>query len=372
MVYKMIKIIFVTREGYRLPGARIRCYNFAQELKKYGAETEVLSYSDGLGAQDGEKEARMGLFEKIKFNYKAFRMLTKDKKSIICMQRFNYHSLAPYLTHLLNRNRMILDLDDWEMRDNPEYHLGFYPSSKAHYFIRQIAQSSIFCIAASRFLERFLADFNPKVCYLPTGVDTQFFKPIPACPSDKRIIISWIGTLHKAEYIENIEFALSCFNILRKQYAHIYFEIVGEGIHREALLQAINRYNDANIIFKGWINPDNMPAYLAGIHIGVLPVVSDNKFNNAKSPTKLFEYMAMAKPTVSSQIGENVHIIRDGDNGFLAKTSGEFTQKIQRLIEDGNLRQQIGAMARQAVETDYSLSVIGRRLYAALKELGHE
>jgi len=52
---------------------------------------------------------------------------------------------------------------------------------------------------------------------------------------------------------------------------------------------------------------------------GLLPLIQDTKFNKSKSPTKLFEYMAMAKATVSSDIGESSYVIKDGDNGFLAK-----------------------------------------------------
>ena len=138
-----MKIIFITREGYRLPGARVRCYNFAREISKHGISTEVLSYSDSLGASDGEQESRMGLIRKSSLNYKAFLRLRKEKGSIFYLQRFNYHSFAPFLAHLLHRNKIILDLDDWEMREIPRYRFGFYPTSKAHYFTRYIAGSVI-------------------------------------------------------------------------------------------------------------------------------------------------------------------------------------------------------------------------------------
>src|SRR3989338_5566873 len=121
-----MKIIFITREGYNLPGARVRCYNFARELSRYGIDTEVLSYADNLGAKDGKDESQMGLRGKIGFNYRAFKRLAGEKEAVLYIQRFNYHSFAPYLVHLFNKNRIILDLDDWEMRENPEYYFGIY------------------------------------------------------------------------------------------------------------------------------------------------------------------------------------------------------------------------------------------------------
>ncbi len=52
-----MKMIFITREGYNLSGARVRCYGFTQELKKYNIETEVFSFADDLGAKYALKPA---------------------------------------------------------------------------------------------------------------------------------------------------------------------------------------------------------------------------------------------------------------------------------------------------------------------------
>jgi len=362
-----MKIVFISREGYDLPGARVRCYNFSRELSRYGIDTEVLSFSDSLGAKDGAREAQMGLGDKMKFNYLAFRKIFKQKDTVLYLQRFNYHSFAPYLAHLLQGNKLILDLDDWEMRENPKYYCGIYPSSKAHYLTQKIAKKSIFCVAASRFLEEFLQQSNKKVYYIPSGVDTEMFKPSLNGLKEDEIILSWVGTFHKKEYIENIKFALDCFAALRKSYSHIYFDIIGDGIYRDVLEKIVKTFEDSHVRLKGWIVPEDVPEYLKTMYIGLLPVVSDNKFNRAKSPTKLFEYMAMAKPVVASAIGEANNIIEDGANGFLAKTKDEFIKKIQVLIENRGLRRQMGEKARETVEKKYSLNVLGQDLYNLVK-----
>ncbi|TAM34228.1 glycosyltransferase [bacterium] len=363
-----MKVIFVTREGYDLAGARIRCYNFSQELLKRGMNTEVLSFSDTLGAKDGARESELGVSEKIKYNYEAFRRLSGSKGAIFILQRFNYHSFAPFLASFFNKNKIVLDLDDWEMRENPKYYLGFYPSSKAHYFTRAIARRSLFCIGASRFLQGFLRQFNKNIFYIPSGVDTGVFKPAVKTSAPDKIVISWLGTFHRKEYIENIKFAAGCFSSLRKKYPHIYFEITGDGIYEHDLKDMVSLNNDDHITLRDWISPHEVPAYLSGIHIGILPVVGDTKFNRAKSPTKLFEYMSMGLPTVSTAIGEAENIIKDRENGFLAETREEFIEKIGMLIENAGLRQDIGKKARQTVEEDYSLEVLGRRLHEILKK----
>ncbi|MBM3250112.1 MAG: glycosyltransferase family 4 protein [Candidatus Omnitrophica bacterium] len=364
-----MKVIFITREGFNLAGARVRCYRFAGQLKKHGFDTEVLSFCDHLGAKDGINEKEMGLSQKLLHNREAFIRLRREKDAIFYIQRFNYHTLAPYLVHLLHKNRFILDLDDWEMREDPKYYFGFYPNSKAHFFTRQIAKRSACCIAASRYLEDFLKGFNRNVFYLPSGVDPGLFRPSLNGLADEKIIFSWIGTLHKKEYIENIELAMECFAGLRKEYGSIYFEILADGAFKEGLIRAIERFNDPHIMLKEWVHPDEVPEYLGRIHIGLFPVARDNKFNRAKSPVKLFEYMASAKPVVASAIGEPQDIIRDGEDGFLAATKEEFGAKMRRLIRDASLRKEMGQRARQTIEEKYSLAVLGKRLSAILNRL---
>jgi glycosyltransferase involved in cell wall biosynthesis len=73
--------------------------------------------------------------------------------------------------------------------------------------------------------------------------------------------------------------------------------------------------------------------------------------------------MAMAKPSVSSSIGETQRIIIDGENGMLARSRDEFIGRMEKLIENPELRRDMGVRARQTAERDYSLQVLCRRLY---------
>ncbi len=362
-----MKLIFVTREGYDLAGARIRCYNFARVLKKHGLDTEVLSFADTLGAKSGKEECKLRIRDKLKYNLEAFQKLKRERNVILFLNRFHYHSFAPWFLHLINGNRLVFDLDDWEMRENPEYYLGFWPSSKAEFLIRKIARTADSCIAASRFLQDFLGRFNSEVCYVPSGVDTDLFRPREKKRDSAKIILSWIGTMHRRDDIENIEFIIDCFRQLNGKHHDIFLEIVGDGIYSGVLNQILEEYNDDNISLKGWIPPEHMPDYLSGIDIGLVPLIQETKFNMAKSPTNLFEYMAMAKPTISSKIGEITRIVQDGENGFLATDKEKFIEKARVLINSEFLREEMGNEAKRTVELNYSLDILGRRLFEILK-----
>ncbi len=76
--------------------------------------------------------------------------------------------------------------------------------------------------------------------------------------------------------------------------------------------------------------------------------------------------MAMAKPTVSSDIGEPKYVIKNGENGFLADTKTRFIEYMHNLAEDCNLRKTMGARARESINKGYALNIMGKRLFDAL------
>jgi glycosyltransferase involved in cell wall biosynthesis len=366
-----MKVIFITREGYDLSGARVRCYNFARALRECGINTEVFSFADNLGAKYGGKEFEMSCLDKIKYNIEAFKILVKKEKgAIFFMQRLNYHTLSPFMASFINKNKFIFDCDDWNIRENPIYHFGLFPSSKMEFLTRKIAKHADVCIAASLYLKNYLDKFNDKVYYIPTGVDTELFKPGSGYEDGSKITFSWIGTMYHKEMRDNVMFILDCFSALADRYDNIFMRIAGIGEYFEEINTYVeNAKHRDRIKIDSWIPPDDIPGYLSDIDIGVLPLIQDTKFNKSKSPTKLFEYMAMAKPTVSSNIGEPSHIIKDGDTGFLAKDKYEFMEKMEKLIKDPVLRTDIGKNARGLVEKEYSLKVLAGQFYDVLKAI---
>jgi glycosyltransferase involved in cell wall biosynthesis len=365
-----MKVIFITREGYNLAGARVRSFNFAKELAKYGVETEVLSYAENLGAKDGINESSMSFSEKIGHNITAYKKLSKEKNAVFIIQRFNYHSFAPLFSRIIGKNRIVLDLDDWEIRENPAYILGFYPTSKAEYLTRKTASLSGFCIAASSYLKNYLASFNDKVYYIPSCVDTDLFSPGESSGGNGHVKFAWTGTLHRKHDAENVKFIIDCFAALKNGIKPVSLDIAGDGIYSGEVVSYIskNRLGDS-VNFTGWIHPDKVASYLDRIDVGLFPLIQNTKFNMSKSPVKLFEYMAMEKPVISSFMGEAGNIIEHGKDGFLAKDKEDFISHMKFLFNNSGLRENAGKNARKKIIADYSLNTAGKRLFNALMDM---
>jgi glycosyltransferase involved in cell wall biosynthesis len=126
--------------------------------------------------------------------------------------------------------------------------------------------------------------------------------------------------------------------------------MIGDGALR---LELQNKARDAGIgeyfVFTGLISHSEAPPHLAACDILVSPhlgFADGTKFFG--SPTKLFEYMAMGKPIIASNLEQIGKIIVDGVNGLWMTpgNAAELAGKIAILAADRKLRKQLGEAAR--------------------------
>ena len=80
-------------------------------------------------------------------------------------------------------------------------------------------------------------------------------------------------------------------------------------------------------------------------------------------PYSCLEAMAAGRPIVSSDAGGLPELIRDGDNGLLARSGdpASYIEALERLIEDRHLRDRLSAAARRSVEESFTDVEIARR-----------
>jgi len=161
-------------------------------------------------------------------------------------------------------------------------------------------------------------------------------------PKDK-IIIMFGGNLVSTKGCDILLMAYK--NILRK-HQNLFLNIAGGGVLQKALeLLALKLQVDKNLKFWGFVKHDKMLQLMSECDIFVLP-----SWDEALGIVYL-EAMSLRKPVIGTS-GEGISdIIINGENGLLvkAKDVDDLTEKLELLISDKNLREELGKRGFQTV-----------------------
>jgi len=84
---------------------------------------------------------------------------------------------------------------------------------------------------------------------------------------------------------------------------------------------------------------------------------------------KALQYMALGIAPVVSPVGVNATIVRDGINGFHARTEEEWIDRISFLLDDESFRRNLGQEARRTVEESFSAQAHAPRVARIFSEL---
>lgn len=216
-----------------------------------------------------------------------------------------------------------------------------------------MASASLVTAGNSYLAERAEAAGAPHIEIVPTVVDTKAYRQRPRPLSDHQLQIGWIGSPSTWT-----EYMVPMMPLLRKVAEDCVARmlVVGAG----PLVQTSPLFE-----FRSWSEHSEV-ALIHEMDIGIMPL-NDTPWARGKCGYKLIQYMACGLPVIASPAGVNTDIIEHGVNGFLASTEAEWTEALQILLGDPDLRTRMGEEGRRRVERDYSLQTWAPRLIEMLR-----
>lgn len=202
--------------------------------------------------------------------------------------------------------------------------------------------------------------FKKPIIVLPQlGVNLHKFKQ-GHFPSAQKYI-GFIGRLAKEKGIFNL---LNVFFRLADMFKDWHLVFIGQGPESNALKNIIAGHKTRHRIHVG--NPvehEKVASLLNKINILVLPSYDTPTWREQFGHI-LIEAMACKVPIIGSDAGEIPHVINTAGLIFRQQDEDSLLAQLQKLIQDENLRKQIGEHGYQRVVTHYSHEAIAKKTYA--------
>lgn len=258
-----------------------------------------------------------------------------DSWPIMVAQRFGYPGFELEWLKLFSKHAMVWETDDdlWAID----------PANKraAKMFTREFLKGIEFCARSARmvtvtndYLAERMSRFNPNVVVIPNMIDSAL--PTVERVRRDRVTIGWAGGDSHRRDLAKITAPLH--RIMRTTDAVVH--TIGEDFSDTLRLPA-GRHRHT-----GW--EAKLIKYYAGIDfdIGLAPL-EDTTFTRSKSYIKALEYGALGIPVIASAVGPYLDYVEDGVTGFLVRRESEWVDRMRLLVEDSELRERMGAAARE-------------------------
>jgi glycosyltransferase involved in cell wall biosynthesis len=203
--------------------------------------------------------------------------------------------------------------------------------------------------------------------------NTERFSPGPAEPELRRgkpFLLAYVGTMGPQD---GVDLAVRALGALRDRRQDWHAVIGGDGdAAGAARALAADLGLDDFVEFPGYVRDEQIIPLLRTADVCLAPEPR-NALNEASTMIKIVEYMAFAKPVVAFDLAES-RASADSAAAYAARDTPEsFAEEIDRLLDDPERRERMGAEGRRRVMEDLSWERSEASLLAAYRRvLGEE
>ena len=193
------------------------------------------------------------------------------------------------------------------------------------------------------------------------GIDMDDFKPVPGVVRNPRRLMA---TCSADQPLKGLRYLLHAYARLLERYPDLELLLVSKpnpGGKTERLIQRLGIAD--KVRFVNGITTDQMVHYYAEAAIAVVPSV----YEGFGLPAG--EAMACGVPVVSTDGGALPEVV--GDAGLIvpAKNVDALVESIDKLLQDPQLRDTLGARGRQRIQENFCWRVCARQMTAYYRQV---
>ncbi len=365
-----MKILLLSKYENLGSSSRLRFYQFIPYLKEAGIFVKVAALLDNryLHALYSNKNMNIAAIL-VSYFKRLFYLLKSGSYDLVWIEKELFPWLPSLAEVLLNKMgvQYIVDFDDaifhqYDMHHNPVIRIILGKK------IDSVMKNATIVTAGNEYLaERARTAGAKNVEVVPTVIDlNRYF--VKHKNKKESFTVGWIGTPSTVKYLKFVEPALNEFfkNKLYQQNSpkSAKLLIIGGG------KADLENMENIPIEVRAWTE-ENEVDQINEFDVGIMPL-PDGLWERGKCGYKLIQYMACGIPVIASPVGVNKQIVKNEVNGFLASTTQEWVNALNKLYDNHCLGEKMGKLGRLEVENRYSLQIVLPKLISLLKAVASE
>lgn len=218
------------------------------------------------------------------------------------------------------------------------------------------------------YLQRY-PNYKSKIHVIPTGVDTNIFKPLDKERVRKKFgfskndkIVLYVGRIEPPKKVDEI---IRAFHILATKNNDCKLVIVGDGVLMDESKAIVKELElEDSICFFGIRKRNELPEIYSMADISVL------YSGNEGSPLSVKESLACGIPVVANAVGDIPLIIKNGFNGYILENDSriELSLSMKKAIEN------VSDSKKQCIESimPYSIDNVSQEMIDLYKKITNE
>ncbi|WP_300356837.1 glycosyltransferase family 4 protein [Fluviicola sp.] len=240
------------------------------------------------------------------------------------------------------RKKYVYDFDDAIWIPNYSSANARFQKLKCYWKVPYLIKWASKVSAGNDFLAAYAQQFNSRVEVIPTTIDTKNQHTKRVDHKKIPMVIGWTGTHSTMHYLD---FVIPILRKLENEFDFIF----------KVISNKKPNYQLKSLLYQDWKEETEMED-LAEIQIGIMPLVLD-AWSEGKCGFKALQYMALGMAAIVSPVGVNTKIIQHTENGFIAETTQEWEDALRLLLENKQLRSELGNHALESIQQKWSVDV---------------
>lgn len=315
----------------------------------------------------GNQAFHISRFWSEKFENKLAEILKANKFDIIQLEGLAMAVYLPFIRKNSNAKISLrahnVEFQIWERTAENEaniflkYYLRLQVKRLKKFELQTLNKIDALVSITAADLETFRSyGFKGKAMDIPCGIDIKGeYKKQGSRPIYD---ISYLASFDWKPNVQGLEWFLNfVWPILSKKSRPIKMAIAGRHIPEK-----FESLDIPGLEIVGEV--DSMPDFISSSKINIIPLLAGSGMR-----IKIIENMALSRPMVSTTIGAEGILVKNGRDILLEDEPEPFADAILQLLENEKLRNDLGREARKTIEKNYSNRYLGEKLLKFYKNL---